>query len=132
MKKLIAGFFFLQFFFGCKNNEVATSENDVDAARNFIRSSLDNDFEKARSYMLPDSVNNEYLDATMRNRARLPKTDNQKYKESSIRIYDIRKVNDSISVVSYSNSYKNSKDSVKVIRNNDNWMVDLKYSFRHD
>lgn len=131
MKRLITGFFFLQFFFGCKN-DVATSESDVDAARNFIRASLDNDFEKAKDYMLADSVNNEYLDATMRNRSRLPREDNRLYKESSIRIYDIRKVNDSVSVVSYSNSFKNTKDSVKVIRNNNQWVVDLKYSFHRE
>jgi type IV secretory pathway component VirB8 len=131
MKKLITGFFFLPFILGCKS-DVATSESDVDAARNFIRSSLDNDFEKAKNYMLADSVNNEYLDATMRNRSRLPREDNRLYKESSIRIYDIRKVSDSVSVVSYSNSFKNTKDSVKVIRNNDQWVVDLKYSFRHE
>jgi type IV secretory pathway component VirB8 len=130
MKKLTS-FFFLLFLFACNTDAPASSESDVDAARNFIRASLDNDFEKAKAYMLQDSVNNEYLDAAMRNRANLPHEDNRSYKESSIRIYDIRKISDSVSVVNYSNSYKNTKDSLKLVRNNDQWLVDLKYSFHH-
>lgn len=130
MKKLIGGVFFLLFLYSCSNNDVpGTSESDIDAARNFIRASLDNDFDKARSYMIQDSLNNEYLDAAMRHRASRPKEENRLYKEASIRIFDTRKESDSVSIISYSNSYRNTKDSLKIVRNNNQWMVDLKYSF---
>ncbi|MBD0332542.1 MAG: DUF4878 domain-containing protein [Chitinophagaceae bacterium] len=131
---LIFSFLFLQFFCACNNNsadknEAATSENDVDAARNFIRSALDNDFEKARAYIINDTTNNEYLDAARRQRARLSRHENLNYHKASIRIYDTRKIDDSTSVIVYSNSYKNQKDSVKVVRLNGQWLIDLKYSF---
>jgi hypothetical protein len=130
MKKLLSGFIILFTIYSCSNNDVpGTSESDIDAARNFIRSSLDNDFDKARTYMIQDSANIEYLDAAMRNRASQPKEVNRLYKESSIRIFDTRKESDSVSIISYSNSYRNTKDSLKVVRNNNQWLVDLKYSF---
>jgi hypothetical protein len=129
MKKLLSGFFFLFLLYSCSNDVSNASESEIDAARNFIRASLDNDFDKARSYMIQDSANNEYLDAAMRHRASRPREENRLYKEASIRIFDTRKVNDSVSIISYSNSYKNAKDSLKVIRDNNEWLVDLKYSF---
>jgi hypothetical protein len=40
--KLFTGFLFLQFFCACNNEgNGTTSENDVDAARNFIQSALE-------------------------------------------------------------------------------------------
>ncbi len=69
MRRLIIIFLFLQIFGACNNakEEIAASENDVDAARNFIQSALSGDYKKAQAYILPDSVNNEYLDAFERN-----------------------------------------------------------------
>ncbi|MDB5251934.1 MAG: hypothetical protein JWP27_1103 [Flaviaesturariibacter sp.] len=118
-------------FAACSGNqqETVTSDSDVDAARNFIRASLDNNFEQAAGYMIPDSTNTEYLDAVKRNRGQLTKDENFSYRESSIRIYDTRRVNDSTSIVSYSNSFKNQKDSVMVVRRRNQWLVDLKFSF---
>lgn len=104
----------------------------MDAARNFIRASLDNKFGEAKNYIIPDSTNNGYLDAVKRNRANLTKEENLQYRDASIRIYDTRKINDSISIISYSNSYKNQKDSLKVVRLNREWLVDFKYSFPGD
>ena len=130
MKKLLSGFIIILSIYGCSNDDVpGKSESDIDAARNFIRASLDNDFNKARSFMIRDSLNNEYLDAAMRHRASRPKEENRLYKEASIRIFDTRKENDSISIISYSNSYRNTKDSLKVVRSDNQWLVDLKYSF---
>jgi type IV secretory pathway component VirB8 len=130
--KLITGFFFLQFFLACTNPGNTSSESDVDAARNFIRASLDNDFKKARTYMLQDSLNNEFLDAIERSRANLPKEENKKYNEASIRIFDTQNLNDSVSIISYANSYKNTRNSLKVVKNNMQWLVDFKYSFPAD
>jgi hypothetical protein len=50
------------------------------------------------------------------------------YHEASINLFDSRKVNDSTTVVNYSNSYMNKKDSLKLVRINGQWLIDLKYS----
>src|SRR4051812_27165682 len=59
MKKiLLCGLFFMA---AC-NEKNKESENDIDAARNFIKASLERDWPKAQDYMLQDSANMERLD----------------------------------------------------------------------
>ena len=61
----------------------------------------------------------------------LPETkeEKEKHQEASIRIHQNRKLNDSTSIIYYSNSYKNIQDSLKVIKANGEWLVDFKYIF---
>ena len=132
MKKFL-GFWvlFVSFFYACKNSENTTSENDLDAARNFIRAALDGDYSKTRDYMLQDSLNTQLLNAFEDNyQKKMSAEDKLGYHEASIRTPDTRKINDSVSIITYSNSYKNKTDSLKVVRVNGQWLVDFKYSFR--
>jgi len=39
-------------------------------------------------------------------------------------------VNDSTTIIHYSNSYKNKPDSLKIIRINGQWFVDLNFTFQ--
>jgi hypothetical protein len=117
------------FFFACsEQKEKPTSDSDVDAARNFIRASLDNDFTTAQGYMLTDSANVELIKVAEGRRAALGKAENRKYREASILIYDTRKIDDSTSIITYANSYKKEKDDLRVLRRNGQWLVDLKYT----
>lgn len=131
MRSLLFSFLFLQFFCACNNDaQPASSEDDIGTARNFIRSALDGDYDKARGYMIQDSVNLQYLDAFEHNyKDRMTREDKMGYRESSITIHNVNAINDSVTVVQYSNSFKNKNDSLKVVRNNNAWLVDLKYSF---
>lgn len=115
---------------GDSDDSSGTPENDVDAARMFIRSALDGNYKRAKTLVIPDSANVQLLDNL--ERAYLHNSDateQRGYRESSIRIHDTRKLNDSASIVVFSNSFKNKKDSVKATRINGAWLVDLKYSF---
>jgi hypothetical protein len=126
---------FLQFFSACRNADdpntaspVTDSENEDDAARNFIRSLLDQDFNKARTYIVNDTLNNQYLDVTQRSLSNLPQNDRLNYKQASIQIAEKRMLNDSTAVIYYSNSYKKRPDSLKAVRMDGRWLIDLKYS----
>jgi hypothetical protein len=128
------GFLILQlFFWGCNNsdqNTPAKSENDIDAARNFIQSALAGDYKKAKTYLLNDSLNQQYIDAFERNyNQRMSAEDKMGYREASINIHLVKPLNDSTTIVNYSNSFKNKNDSLKVVRISGQWLVDLKYSF---
>jgi type IV secretory pathway component VirB8 len=59
----------------------------------------------------------------------MSREDKKGYKEASINIHNVNTLNDSVTVVQYSNSFKKQNDSLKVMRNNNTWLVDLKYSF---
>jgi hypothetical protein len=113
-----------------EDKKEVTSENDVDAARNFIRSALDGHWREARRFMLQDSTNTQLLDAYENNyQTHMNKEDKRGYREASITLYDTREVNDSVAIINYSNSFKKQKDSLRVVRIDGTWMVDLKYSF---
>lgn len=104
------------------------SENDLDAARNYIQAVLSNDFKKAARYVLADSLNRNCLDSIARVFGRYDAQTREKYRGASIRIHQpVTDLNDSTTLVIYSNSYKNDKDTLRVIRSNNNWLVDLKY-----
>jgi hypothetical protein len=127
--------FLLCFFVACKSKDKdgsGKSENNIDAARNFIRSALDGKFEDARTFMVPDSVNNNYMDVAERsfNNAAQPVKDS--FRTSTIIIHSVKDLNDSTSVITFSNSYKKEKDDLKVLKVKNQWLIDLKYLYEHD
>ena len=134
MQKKMYGLLFLVFgLLSCNSNDrgtaSGTSDSDIDAARNFIQAALVGDFQRAKTFMINDSLNHEDLNAIQRLNERLTKEEKEKYQEASIRIHQNRKINDSTSVIYYSNSYRNKTDSLKVIKANGQWLVDFKYIF---
>jgi hypothetical protein len=132
MKKLLTCFLFLQFFCACNNKDESESkpESDLDAARMFIRDALDGKFSEARQLMLTDSINEHRMDDTERNYEHMSQADRVGYRNSTIQFHNTREVSDSMRIVSYSNSYKNKIDSLKLIRVNGQWLVDLKFTFQ--
>ena len=134
MKQLFQlGSILFLFLLGCKNSDqsATTSENDVDAARNFIRAALDGDYKKAKTFVLNDTTNKQSLDLYEWNyNKNLTAEDKKAYKEASIHLLETRQVNDSVTIVQYSNSYKDKKDSLKIIRLGGKWLVDLNFTFQ--
>jgi hypothetical protein len=123
----------LPLYWACNNEEETATEkgeNDVDAARMFIRSALDGRWKDARRLVVQDSSNIQDLEvAEQIYTKRMNVTEQRGYREAQLRIHDTREVNDSVTIVTYSNTYKNKRDSVKVVRVGGQWLVDLKYSF---
>ena len=107
------------------------AENDIDATRNFIRAALDGKFDVARNFMLRDSINMQYLDAVERNYVKMDPATKSNYLSASINIHLVDTVNNTTTIVVYSNSYKNDHDTLKVLQTNNSWLVDLKYLFTH-
>jgi hypothetical protein len=135
MKRYRFLFLFLLFsFIACKTKDkVAKSENDIDAARDFIQAALEGNFDKARKYMLPDSVNVNWMDIAERSYMKTDAETKYKYRKASIHIHDISyPVQDSVTVVIFSNSFKNDHDTLKVVKKDGQWLVDFKYLFQHD
>lgn len=137
MRKLIPAFLLslLLFQAACKSKdkEVPKSENSVDAARNFIRAALDGKFGEAEKYMLQDSLNLNYLEVAERSYKNADQSVKDGYRGASIHFYDPIPTNsDSVSILVYDNSFMNNKDTLKLVRINNNWLVDLKYLYLHD
>ena len=134
MKRYHFAFFSLLFLLAaCGGKKQTTiSENDIDAARNFIRSALDGKFDEARQMIVDDSDNVHYLDNAERIYKGMNPDAINSYRSSSINVHQVTALNDSTTVVIYSNSFKNDHDTLKVVKGNGQWLVDLKYLFEHD
>jgi hypothetical protein len=133
MKKISVVVLSLFIFCACNNSDRATAgepENDLDAARTFIKNALEGRFDQARQIMLRDSTNDQTMDVIERNYEHMPQSDRIGYRNATIQIYNTRELSDSLRVVTYSNSFKNQKDSLKLVRINDQWLVDLKFTFQ--
>jgi hypothetical protein len=129
MKSVFLFSFLFLLFFACNNSDeksTPASENDVDAARNFINAALKGHYDEARKLVVPDSANNAWVDLFKRAyQERMSLADKAGYREASINIHNVHSVNDSTTIIKYSNSYKKQSDSLKVVRHKGEWLVDL-------
>ncbi len=115
-----------------KQGKENKSESDIDAARNFLEAALKGNYKEASVYMLQDSTNLGYLTVTERSYRGLNPDEKNNLKEASLRFFDTKKINDSTTITVFANSYRNDKDTLKIVREGDLWLVDLKYLFEHD
>lgn len=133
MKRIVLYFLLVPFFYACNNSgspieTSSESENDLDAARMFIENALDGKWEEAKRFLVQDSTNVQLLSTAEAKYSALDREEKRSYREAEPRFHGTRKVSDSITIVNYSNSYMNKKDSLKVVRVNGQWLIDLKYS----
>jgi hypothetical protein len=133
MKRIPSLFLFLLFFAVACNQADKTmsagAESDIDAARSFIRAALDGNFEKARTYLFQDSLNNVYMDVTERSYNKFAKDTVNQYRSASINIHNVQTLNDSVTLVTFSNSFRNDHQSLRVVKTDGRWQIDLKYLF---
>ena len=119
--------FLLFFIFSCNAGKSFNKAEDAqDAGRQFIRASLDGDYEKARFYLLDDSVNLLLISKWQQDFDRLDRETRQQYREASILPISIRVINDSVTSYSYSNSFRKDTTTVRIVRVNGEWLVDFK------
>ncbi len=116
-------------FFSCENNSEKNPQTALDTGRDFIRASLDGDFENAEHLLLKDTQNLQLFDSYKNYYQRLPADKKKNYKAAS---YDINKytdLNDSTSIINYSNSFMKTPMEIKLVRLNKHWVVDFKYTY---
>ncbi len=129
MKKLVLILLVALSLYACQQKRERPAEA-LDTAREFIRSSLDGDYDWARELMIKDSLNLYELDVIEKKyNDEMSKKDKEGYKNSSIIIHSIDAVSDTVVIVNYSNSYKKKQMPVKVIKRDGIWQVDFNYTF---
>ena len=130
MKKLLMALLCLTVF-ACNQNkkDYQKPENALDAGRSFIEHSLKGEFSTAKRYMIQDKENLYWLDKVSKDYNGISEKDKAGFSSSSIKINEVADVSDSITVINYSNSYKNRSQKVKVVNYGGDWLVDFKYTF---
>lgn len=121
--------FFVLMACGCNNNNYKDAVTALDGGREFIDGCLKGDFKKAAFYMISDSINNSDLLKIKRDYNAKSPEQKSEYATASIIINDDEAINDSTHIINYKNSYDKIARKVKLIKRNDKWLVDFKYTF---
>jgi hypothetical protein len=126
LKTITASCLFI-FIIACHAGKTFNKAEDAqDAGRQFIRASLDGDYEKARFYLLSDSINLLLISKWQQGFDQMDRETRQQYREASILPISIRALNDSVTSYTYSNSFRKDTTTVHIVRVNGEWLVDLK------
>ena len=113
----------------CACNNEATfkkAEDAQDAGREFIRASLDGNYDKAKFYLLKNDDNLMLLDRWKEMYGKYSEENIRAFKDADIRPIKIEAVNDSTTLYTYSNSYTKDTTTLNIVRVNGEWLVDLK------
>ena len=116
-------------FFSCNSNPEKRPTTALDTGRAFIDASLKGDFEKAQLLMLNDTENAQLFEAFKLYYQKMPTEKKEHYKTASYQINKYLDLNDSTTIINYSNDYMNKPMEIKVIRKNNIWNIDFKYTY---
>ena len=121
---------FLLFFISC-DQSVKTKKNSdpLEAGREFIDASLTGDYDYAKKYLLADSTNLMYFERFVEFDKKKPATEKEGYKNANIIINSTENISDSVTIINYSNTYKKEPSKIKLVKKNNEWLVDFKYTF---
>ncbi len=128
MYRLILSIIFILAITGCKQS-AQISETALDAGRNFIRASLDGNFAAAEDLLYKDSSNNSLFERFRLHYNQMPNEEKDNYKIASYEINKYMDVNDSTTIINFSNSFMKKPMEIKLIRKNSEWLVDFKYTY---
>ena len=129
MKKIISIVLVTLLLAACSTKEKKLPATALDTGREFIRASLDGDFEKAETLLLIDTQNLQLFESYKQFFSKLPEDKKRNYKEASYTINKYVDTNDSSTLINYSNSYMKKPMDIKLVRINKNWNVDFKYTY---
>lgn len=129
LQKILSALFISSILWSCSGNNNLPN-TDIDVARTFIKDVQQNNFKDAKELLLKEQANVEYIDLLEKHYNKKSPAELEKYKDADIIVNEMTPLNDSTTIINYSNSYnKAEKNKLKLVRQNGQWLVDLKYTF---
>lgn len=133
MKKILITLTAFTFVISACNNSADVNLSDpLESGRGFIEASLKGDYVKAENYLLEDSANIEYFEGLRDFNRKSAASERENYRDANIIIDSIAEVSDSVSIIYYSNTYKKKPAKLKMVKHNNDWLVDFKFSFNEE
>jgi hypothetical protein len=131
IKKYLVPVILAVLIFACNSGKKKIPVTDMDVANAFVRALLDNNFNEAEQYLYKDETNTQIFERFKKQYSEKDKATLEKYKEAQIIVNEATIVKaDSIFIFNYSNSYSPAdKTILKLVRIDNKWLVDLKYTF---
>jgi hypothetical protein len=130
MKKLIIILVTFTFLINACNHVAEVNKTDpLESGRGFIEASLQGNYVEAKKYILNDSTNNEYFEGLKDFNSKMSYEERAGLRDANIIIDSTHQVSDSVTIITYSNTYKNVPSKLKMVKHNNEWLVDFKYTF---
>jgi len=107
------------------------AEDAQDAGREFIRAALDGNYEKASFYLYADTTNQLLLNKWKKDYDGMAHEERKRYQDADILPINIKTINDSVTSYTYANTYKKDTTTIRVVKINGEWLVDLKEILSH-
>lgn len=114
---------------GCSQPNPVNLQDPLESARGFIEASLKGNFDRAQQYLLNDSTNRLYFDGYKEFSAKQSDAEREGYRQADIIIDSLHQVSDSVTVVTYANTFKKKTSKLKMVRVGKDWFVDFKFTF---
>ncbi|HTL09916.1 MAG TPA: hypothetical protein VL307_16695 [Chitinophagaceae bacterium] len=127
--KLLTALLALVIFASCGGDSTFTRATDAqEAAREFIRASLDGNYDKASFYLYKDSagVNEMLLHKWKSDYGQWSQEDKVGHKNANIIVITTEQTSDSSLNYVFSNSYKKDTTTIRIVKAKGDWLVDLK------
>lgn len=133
MNKIIIGILSVIFITAaCKHSAEVSKRDPLESGRGFIESSLKGDYDEAEKYLLQDSINMQYFEGMKDFNSKRSKDEKEGYKNANILIDSTQQLSDSVTIITYSNTFKNKPSRLKMVKKNNEWLVDFKYTFNRN
>jgi hypothetical protein len=116
----------------CNNSADVDKSDPLESGRGFIEASLKGDYVKAEEYILPYSTNMEYLHILRDFNSKRTPEERENYRDANIIIDSTQTLSDSVTIITYSNTYKNVPQKLKMIKHNNDWLVDFKFTLNEN
>lgn len=129
MNKIISLLLFILAASACNHSAELRKRDPLESGRGFIESSLKGDYDEAQKYILQDSTNIEYFNGLKDFNSKRSTDEKEGYSDANILIDSAQKISDSVTIITYSNTYKNKPSKLKMVKKNNEWLVDFKYTF---
>ena len=129
MNKIISLLIFVMALCACNDSAEVKKSDPLESGRGFIEASLKGNYDEAEKYILHDSTNIEYFNGLKEFNSKRSSDEKEGYKEANILIDSTQKISDSVTIITYSNTYKNKPSKLKMVKKNNEWLVDFKYTF---
>ena len=113
----------------CMSDQDIKLDDPLNSGRGFIESALKADYVKADKYLLQDSTNQQYLEGLIDFNKNSNKEERENYRNANIIVDSLVELSDSVNILYYKNSFKKEPSKLKIVKNNNDWLVDFKYSF---
>jgi hypothetical protein len=117
------------FFIGCNNSSSVDKSDPLESGRGFIEASLKGDYITAKKYLLDDSTNLQYFEGLKDFNSKMDVENRRGYSDANIIIDSSIAKSDSVNIIYYTNSFKNKPSKIKLVKRNNEWLVDFKYTF---